>query len=367
MAEVKSVASQAPAPRSSIEDVELLAAFNASTIKIHMYKYTKKGETTTSYAQELRYVASDTPVLTREGVINTTGTIMFGPYPLEERMKYAKSSKFAASKGDGSDDVKPTFGTKTSGTFGALMLRINDVEFPNALADFVTRLGEPKTNINRAYEFCRKRLGSDDHPPKPEDAAKYIAAEDWRFQIPYRFKLVENKMTKELSWQPIMFSVIEYRITPAGGVEEVAVNVTRQNIHEIFARGTTLNIQFTLGNPTRQSASAGIAIWFATFNPNINIIVGKPAPRGERKANLTDAKKLELARQLAASAGGGTSTPASSFPSTSASVSAEDAHEQYGPPPDEHNNTPQGTPSLGAPMTPEDITATLAQIRLENA
>jgi hypothetical protein len=359
----------APALRTSITDVELLAAFRNGTIKIYVYKYTSKKDNSVNYGQELRYVATDTPVLTRDNsYIDTTGTIMFGPFSLDDRQKFAKSSKYPKKGGDDSDEAKVTFGTKTSGTFGELMLRINDVEFPAALSDFVKRSASEIAPgaVNKAFSFCKKRLGSSDHPVKPEDEAKYQAAQDWRFSIPYRFKKIENPQTKEKHWGAHMFRVVEYHLSADGqGAEEVDVPTTRENVHTVLARNTVVNVQLGLGNLTRQSAADDIAIYFPSFNANITIIVEKPAPRGERKTNVAPDKQLEMARRLKSSAGFAPAG-ASSAPAPISTTNDNAASEPYcgtpPPPPSPEQRASGGSPS-GNPSSSADLASALAGVR----
>lgn len=327
--------------RASITDVELLDAFEKKEICIYIDTYTNKKDQSTVYTQELRYVATNTPVLKKfSGYIDCTGAILFAPFDKDTRMK---PGKFPKKGGGNLDEAKPTFGTKKSGTFGALMLRINDVEFPNAIADFGKRFNEKAgtpEDLHRPFAFCKKKLGSPDHPADPKKAADYAAAGDWRFTIPYRFRLVEDPKTKTMKWEAQMFKVVEYHLNPSGdGVEEVVINVTRENITNVFANNTVVNIQLALGNLTRQSATGtGVNIYFASFNANNTIIVEKPAPRGERKIDISDEAKLALAKRLAASDGG--ASRSSTFDASPADQDTNHPDPDDGPEHDEDSEQP---------------------------
>jgi hypothetical protein len=231
---------------AKITDVELLRLLKAGTVKLALVDGKNKKKGVDAIYQQLQWRATGLPLLIDGGYIEVTGRLVFAVQPREKR----NTGQF--KKVDGDLECECTWGTKHSGTFGELMLFLNDVAFKEAVKEYTAT--RPTTNpptLHIASQFCKKKLGSPGFPCKdPEKAKAYLAAEDWHFKTKVRFVRMPNKETGVIEIVPAFFEVVKYVVEKVKGkqtVVEKPIVVTVDDIHKTFTRNTLFKVCMTLG------------------------------------------------------------------------------------------------------------------------
>lgn len=305
--------------RSKITDVELLAAAKAGHIElvIDQVKDSKKGGF--KFIPTFRYVANGKLVLTESGVIDAEARLLFGVRTSDKR----NTGQFAKTGPDAKDECEMTFGTKYSGTFGALMEYVSDVMLPKAVTAFGTRPDSAEFSpTDQHFTKCvyQKEIGAKDKRNTPEgkaDQAKYVAEADWRFGIVVKIETVTEKSGERVN-RPFMWKLNE-PVIEAGRVVKREIAITSANVHEKLTRNSTFKIGMTFGPLTRKPAKVpaigsnpAYTIW--TYYPSFNIgeltLIEQAPARGAREVKRDDSEMAELAARLAKSKGAAAAAPA---------------------------------------------------------
>lgn len=238
------------APRSRIKDSEVtrLARERLIKIKFGVVK-AKKGtkQQSDTYSQTLVWRNTGEPLLTPNGTIDCTGNLFFGVQPPENRNKLT-DAKDADPR---FDKIEMSGATKTSGTFGALMLVWDDILFPEGLEEF-SKDPEYKdifaNAIADAHQYCKRNAGSAKTPAPPAVQAAYKAAEDWLFPIKLRIEKSTKDKTPIPGGRLFMTKLVEYVLDQRGIPVEREIRVNSRNIHTELTRGSTMMFCMRPGN-----------------------------------------------------------------------------------------------------------------------
>lgn len=260
-------------PRDRIKDAELIELIKNGLVKLvlKVVKAKKNAKTQNdTYSQTLVWCNTGEPVLTNDGKIDCIGNLLFGVQPAENRNK----SEYVDNDADPRfDKIEMSGGTKTSGTFGKLMLLWDDILFPKALEEF-SKDPEQKDLFNNcvadAHQYCRRNAGSMKTPAPPAVQAAYKAAEDWIFPIKIRIeKWTKDKIPIPNHGRLFMTKLVEYVLDHRGIPVEREIKVNSKNINTEITRGTTMMFCMRPGNCSMRPTSAAGKV-YKTFYPAFN-------------------------------------------------------------------------------------------------
>lgn len=287
------------APVERISDVALTALLKTRKARIFMdVVKSKKKDASDLYSQEFQWTDTHEPILTKDGVVDCTATVMWGVQPPEKR----NTGEFGKPEGP-YDECDMTMGTKYSGTYGELMCVINDQAWPEAVNEFTQRADQKDKYIDHEidpHQFCKKNAGSLKKPAPAAEQAAYVAAADWSF--PLKLKIEKRTKTGEISNKPFMFKVEKYALNNKGVPVLVEVKITHATIHKELTRNSKLLLCMRPGNCTMKAgAYKGKVI--NTFFPAFNIGHITVLKRGEFASSMKAERSQEEINAALAAAG----------------------------------------------------------------
>lgn len=285
------------APVERISDVALTALFKTRKARIFMdVVKSKKKDASDLYSQEYQWADTHEPILTKEGTVDCTATVMWGVQPPEKR----NTGEFGKPEGP-YDECDMTMGTKYSGTYGELMCVINNQSWPEAVNEFTQRPDQKDKYIDHEidpHQFCKKNAGSLKKPAPANEQAAYTAAADWSF--PLKLKIEKRTKTGEISNKPFMFKVEKYAHNTRGIPVLVEVKITHASIHKELTRNSKLLLMMRPGNCTMKAGSYKSKV-INTFFPAFNIGHITVLKRGEFAGSMkAERSPEEIAAALAA-------------------------------------------------------------------
>jgi hypothetical protein len=293
------------APLAKIKDIELLPLLRSGKVKLvtDVVKNKKKGKADL-YGGEFRWTDTNEPLLTQNGVVDSTATVVWGVPPPEKR----NTGEFG--KPDGPfDECDLQFATKTSGTFGELMCELNDNTYPRSIREFTERADQKDLYAGHEidpFQFCKKTAGSLKNPAPPAEQMAYTAAADWNFTV--KLKLSKYVVEKDGSRKtvpnaPFMWKLVKYVLNPQGIPVEQEIKVNSQNIHKELTRGSKILIAMRPGNGTMKAATVkvgGKPTTVNTFFPAWNFSHITMLKKGEFTATKVERSPEEIRAALEA-------------------------------------------------------------------
>lgn len=245
------------APVKRIKGYELLPLLREKKVKLvtEITKSKKKaGVTADLYSQEFRWVDTNEPLLTPDGMVDCRATPTWGIPPPERR----NTGQFG--KPDGEFDVcELQFGTKTGGELGELMCELNDHTYPASINEFTQRSDQKETYNGHEiipYEFCKKFTGSATKPVSDLEQKAYQDAANWAFTVKIKIQKYITDQKTNLR-KPVnhlfMCKVVKYILGPDGRPVEQEIKINSANIHKELTKGSSLLIAMRPGNGTMKA------------------------------------------------------------------------------------------------------------------
>jgi len=288
-------------PVKKIMETALLPLLRSKQVKLVTDVIKGKKGKGDLYSSEFRWADTNEPLLTSDGVVDCTATVIWGVPPPERR----NTGEFG--KPDGPfDDCELQFATKGSGTFGEYMCELNDSTYPQSVHEFTKRADQKEAYDGHdidPHQFCKKFAGSLKNPAPPAEQAAYKAAADWSFSVHLKIqKYILDKKTNTRKLVPnalFMCKVVKYVLNAQGIPVEQEIKINSNNIHKELTRGSKILIAMRPGNGTMKAGivkGQTINTFFPAWNFNHITVLKK----GEFVATKVDRSPEEIRAALEA-------------------------------------------------------------------